>query len=365
MAKVLVPTVIVAIVALIVLPQTFFTVDETQLAIVTRFGEFRRAHNDPGLRVKVPFIDSVTKFDSRLLRADGPAASLLTSDKRNLVIDSYARYRIVDPLLFFRSLRDERAAATRVAAIVNSQLRSEVALDLQEDIISETREEVMQRVTVASNRAEITGQEAREFPNGLLNPEITVQLSLLVQDPDNLVRARPATQEELQTLIAQNAPEQLNDLKVTYFQPLARAFGVEIVDVRIKGADFPEDIENSVFNRMRAERERIASGLRAEGTQRDAEIRADVDRQVEITLETARGQAALLRGEGEGQAITILADALEQDPEFYDFQRTLEAYRNALASDTTVLLDVESDLFKFLQDPFGGQGPNSSSGSSN
>ncbi len=359
MAKVFIPTIVVLIVALIVLPQTFFTVDETQLAIVTRFGQFRRDHTNPGLRVKVPFVDSVTKFDKRLLRADAPAASLLTSDKRNLVIDSYARYRIVEPLLFFRSLRSEREAASRVSNIVNSQLRSEVALDLQSDIISETRETVMQRVTFASNRAEISRDEATEFPGGLRNADVAIQIDPLVQDSENPIRGRPPTPAELEALVASESPPELADFKVTYFQPLARQFGVEIVDVRIKGADFPVDIATSVFSRMQAERERIASGLRAEGTQRDAEIRADVDRQVEITLETARGQSSLLRGEGEGQAIAILADALQRDPEFYDFQRTLEAYRVALAADTTVLLDANSDLFKFLQDPFGGDSSSS------
>ena len=106
---------------------------------------------------------------------------------------------------------------------------------------------------------------------------------------------------------------------------------------------------------MEAERERIASGLRAEGTQRDSEIRAEVDRRVNITLETARGAAERIIGEGEREAIQILADALERDPEFYDFRRTLEAYKTALATDTTVLLDADSDLFKFLQDPFGNE----------
>jgi membrane protease subunit HflC len=354
MVKVLVPTAVIAIIALIVLPQIFFTVDETQLAIVTRFGEFRRDHTTPGLRVKTPFIDSVTKFDKRLLRADAPSASLLTADKRNLVIDSYARYRIVEPLLFFRSLSSEREAASRVSAIVNSQLRSEVATDLQSDIISETREEVMRRVTIASNRFEIERQTAEEnFPDGLRNPEITILLTPIVSDPDVIVRARTPTSEEFEAIVRSPNPEGFDGLKITYFQPLARQFGVEIVDVRIKGADFPVDIASSVFTRMNAERKLEADGLRAEGTQRDAEIRADVDRDVEIILETARGRSTLLRGEGEGQAITILAEALEQDPEFYDFQRTLEAYRIALNTDTTILLDANSDLFKFLQDPFG------------
>jgi membrane protease subunit HflC len=353
MAKVLVPTAIFAIIALIILPQTFFTVDETQLAIVTRFGEFRRSHTTPGLRVKTPFIDSVTRFDKRLLRADAPPASLLTADKRNLVIDSYARYRIVEPLLFFRSLSSEREASSRVAAIIASQLRSEVALDNQSDVISETREEVMRRITSASNRFEISRRVADTFPNGLRNPEITIQISPIVPDPDNPVRPRVPTPDEFQRILQSPTPEGFDGLKITYFQPLARQFGVEVVDVRIKGADFPVDIASSVFTRMQAERKLEADGLRAEGTQRDAEIRANVDRQVEIILETARGRATLLRGEGEGQAIAILADALEQDPEFYDFQRSLEAYRVALNSETTILLDSESDLFKFLQDPFG------------
>jgi membrane protease subunit HflC len=352
MGRILVPIVIIVIAALVVLPQIFFTVDETQLAIVTRFGEFRQAYTTPGLRTKTPFIDSVTKFDKRLLRADAPSASLLTADKRNLVIDSYARYKIIDPLLFYQRLGSELDAASRVAAIVNSQVRSEVALDLQTDIISETREEVMKRVTIASNRSEIERSEAEAFTNGLRNPEVTILLTPIQQDPNNPQRPRAPTSSELELLINSPNPPELEGLKVTYFQPQIRELGIEIVDVRIKGADFPPDIASSVYDRMKAERERIASGLRAEGEQRDAEIRADVDRQVEVTMETANGRAAILRGEGEGEAIKILAEALQQDPEFYEFRRTLEAYAIALDSKTTLLLDANSDFFKFLQDPF-------------
>jgi len=127
-----------------------------------------------------------------------------------------------------------------------------------------------------------------------------------------------------------------------------------IVDVRIKRADFPPDIESSVFSRMEAERERIASGLRAEGTQRDSEIRAEVDRQVNVILETAEGTSALLRGEAEQEAITILAESLEADPDFYSFRRSLEAYKVFMDSQTTVLIDPQSDLLKFLTDPNGG-----------
>ncbi|MBN4064941.1 hypothetical protein JYU04_04315, partial [Dehalococcoides mccartyi] len=143
-------------------------------------------------------------------------------------------------------------------------------------------------------------------------------------------------------------------LTVTYQANIRKALGIVIVDVRIKRADFPPDIETSVFSRMEAERERIASGLRAEGTRRDSEIRANVDRQVNIILETAEGTSALLIGEAEQEAITILAASLEKDPDFYSFRRSLEAYKIFMDSQTTVIIDPKSDLLKFLTDPNGG-----------
>jgi regulator of protease activity HflC (stomatin/prohibitin superfamily) len=216
----------------------------------------------------------------------------------------------------------------------------------------------MERVTIASNRLEVTRDDALNYPGGLRSPRVTIIITPLEQDPDVPVRGRGPTEAELAALEREINPPELAGFNVDYFVPLVDRWGLEIVDVRIKRADFPPDIANSVYDRMRAERERIASGLRAEGDQRDLEIRAEVDRQVQITLQTAEGQAALLRGEGEREAILILAQALEQDPEFYDFQRTLQAYRLALDDGhTTVVLDPDSDFFKFLQDPFGDAAP--------
>jgi membrane protease subunit HflC len=143
-------------------------------------------------------------------------------------------------------------------------------------------------------------------------------------------------------------------LNITYAASIRKALGIVIIDVRIKRADFPPDIETSVFSRMEAERERIASGLRAEGSRRDSEIRANVDRQINIILETAEGTSALLRGEAEERAIEILAASLEKDPDFYSFRRSLEAYRVIMDSKTTVILDPNSDLLRFLSDPSGG-----------
>ncbi len=351
MPRIIITVVIIIIAAFILIPQALFTVDETQLAIVTRFGEFQRDYRSPGLYVKQPFVENVRKMDSRLLRVDAQPASLLTSDKRNLVIDAYARYRIVDPLKFFQRLQTEGEAVSRVSDIVNSQLRREVALDTQSEVISETREQVMRRVADASNRSEISRETAMSlFNNNIRDPRLTIIITE-ISDEGIASRGRSATAEELDALSREPRPEILGNATVAYFQPLVDELGIEIVDVRIKRADFPTEIEQSVFARMRAERARIAEGLRAEGTQRDREIRAEVDRDVQIILESANGTAARLRGEAEEEAIKILAEALEQAPEFYEFRRSLETYEKVLDDKALIVLESDSDLFKYLQQP--------------
>lgn len=338
-------SIIIVIALLIVIPQTLYVVDQTQIAIVTRFGEYQKTSSNPGLKFKTPFAEQVTKFDNRLLRVDAAPASILTADKRNLVIDSYARYRIVDPLQFYKSLRNEIGASSRVGDIVNAQLRQEVALDLQEEVISEKREDIMHRVTDASNRIEISREDVIKTYGTIDNSAIEIFIDESLTDRE---RGRKANQNEIALLLSNSNPEPLAGFTITYTTDIKDIYGINIVDVRIKRADFPPDIETSVFQRMEAERERIASGLRAEGSQKDAEIRADVDKQVNIILESAQGTSARLYGEAEEQAINILADALERDPEFYEFRRTLEAYEKFLDSETTIILDPNSDLLKFL-----------------
>jgi len=351
MGKLAIPLIVIVIAVVVIIPQTLFVVDETQVAIVTRFGEFKRSHKLPGLQIKTPFAEQVTKFDKRLLRVDVAPASILTKDKRNLLIDSYARYKIVNPLVFFKNLRNESGADARVGDIVNAQLRQEVARDLQTEVISETREDIMNRVTRASNRIEVSRADLFRDYSSLNHPAVAVTVD---EDTTDTMRARSATPTEIALLEANESPAELEGFGITYSASVREALGIEIIDVRIKRADFPPDIETSVFARMEAERERIASGLRAEGTQRDSEIRAEVDRRVNIILETAQGRSALLRGEAEQEAITILAKSLEKDPGFYDFRRSLEAYKVFMDSQTTVILDPDSDLLKFLSDPDGG-----------
>ena len=279
----------IVILAAILGPQLLFVVDETQVAIVTRFGDPQRSIRTPGLNLKTPFVDTVTYFEKRLLLFDASADSLLTEDKRRLVIDVYARGRIVDPLLFFERVRDETRARNRAIEIIASELRREIALDLQAEIISTSREAIMLRVRDA-------------------------------------------------------------------IAPTLAELGIQIVDVRIKRADFPEEIADSIHQRMSAERKRLADRERAQGAERDAEIRAETDKEAAIILAEADKTANLTRGEGEAEAITIFAGALEQDPEFYTFQRSLEAYKKFLTQNTTVVLPANSDLFRFLQSPTGTNG---------
>ena len=320
--------------------QSIFTVDETEVAIVTTFGEFKASYTDPGLKTKVPFIDSVTKFDKRLQRVDVPPETILTEDKKRIRVDAYARYKIINPLLFFKNLTNETTADSRIGSIVASRLREEIAQDTQDEVISEKRESVMEAVTNTSNLFEISESEALSMDSGLQSPD----LSFFTKSPgDNSFS--PVT-SDTKAAILNNTLDASIELK--YFIPLQDVWGVEIIDVRIKRADFPDEVEASIFERMVAERFRKSSAFRAEGEQQDKEIRAFVDREVEITLETANGQAAITRGEGEALAIEALAEALKSDPEFYGFVRSLEAYENSLDG-STIILDPTSELFKYLE----------------
>ena len=268
----------------IILPQVLVVVDETELAIITRLGDPQRSIRSAGLYVKAPLIDSVTKFEKRLLIFDAPAESLLTSDKKRLIIDVYARGRITDPLLFFQTVRSVTQARSRVIDIVASELRREIAKDLQLDVIKTKREEI-----------------------------------------ENSVRDG--------------------------VRPIINELGIDIVDVRIKRADFPQAIAGSVYERMKAERKRIADRERAEGAEADLEKRAKVDREAVEIRSGARKEADIIRGEAEAEAIAIFAEALEQDPDFYRFLRSLDAYALFLGDNTTVVLPADSDLFEFLQSP--------------
>tara|TARA_B100000073_G_scaffold80146_1_gene60977 strand:+ start:1017 stop:1916 length:900 start_codon:yes stop_codon:yes gene_type:complete len=270
--------IVIILIGLVVLVQSLFIVDETNTAIVTRFGEPIKTTQSPGLNFKVPFIDQVRKFEKRLLIFDAPPDSLLTSDKKRLVIDVYARGKIVDPLLFFKTTRNETLASSRAIDIISSELRREIASDLQAEIIKTSREQVMNKVKLEA-------------------------------------------------------------------EPKLREFGIQLIDVRIKRADFPDEIAESIYARMKAERKRKADKERAEAAEIDLTVRSEVDKEAAVIRAKADKEAKIIIGNAEAEAIKILSEAHSQNPEFYNFLRQLETYENSFSSgNSTIIIPENSNI---------------------
>lgn len=264
--------------------QALIIVDEREQVIVTQFGEYIRTIQEPGLAFKAPFLHSATRFDRRILVSDAPQAEYLSQDKKRLVADPVTRWRIADPLTFFKTVRDESGARARLDDLVFSELRREVASHAFATVIGAKREAIMDAVATS-------------------------------------VRTK------------------------------AREFGIEVVDVRIKRADLPKEVQQSVFARMQAEREREAKRYRSEGEEEANKLRSQTDKERTIVLAEAEQAAQKLRGEGDAIATRIYAEAYGKDPEFYRFVRSLQSYELFLGKRSTLLLSAESPLFRYLGGP--------------
>lgn len=259
-----------------------FIVDITQTAIVVQLGKPQRNITEPGLKVKVPFIEEVTYFDKRLLDYDSSAQEVITQDKKTLLIDNFAKWRITDPLKVYQAFQTQRGALRRLDDIIYSELRVEVGRHDLSDIVSKTRSEVMAVVTQRANEK-------------------------------------------------------------------AAVYGIEIQDVRIKRADLPEQNEKAVFARMQAERERQAKQYRAEGAEEAQKIRSEAEKDREIILAEAYKTSEELRGEGDAKAFKIYAAAYRQDPKFFEFTRSMEAYKKSFSGNSTVVMTPDSEFFKYLR----------------
>lgn len=268
----------------VLLPQALFTLGEREQALITQFGAYVRTVSTPGLHVKVPFIQTVHHFDKRVLSTNAPPAEYLTHDKKRLVVDYVARWRIADPLAFFKSVGTLEGARARVEDIIFSEMRSAMGAQDFAAVISEQREAIMETVAHAAS-------------------------------------ARTAS------------------------------FGIGLIDVRIKRADLPREVQQSVFARMVAERERIAKRYRSEGAEEATRLRAGADKQREILLAQAYERSERLRGEGDAVATAIYAKAYEQNPAFYTFVRTLESYQAILTPETLLVLPGDTGIFRLLQHP--------------
>ncbi|NPA25463.1 MAG: protease modulator HflC [Deltaproteobacteria bacterium] len=273
--------VILALVFLFVF-NALFIVDQTQQALVLQLGKPIRVITEPGLKMKIPFLQQVIYFDRRLLHYDAAPAEIITSDKKNLVIDNYSKWRIVDPLKFYQSVRSETGAQSRLDDIIYSELRVELGKETLNDIVSKVRERIMRTVTQESNKA-------------------------------------------------------------------AAAYGIEVVDVRIKAADLPHENEIHVYTRMQAERQRQAKRYRSEGEEKAMQIRSQADRERTIIISEAYKKTEKIKGEGEQTAIKIYADAFGQDPDFYSFYRSLQAYGKALEKRSTLVMERDGEFFKYFK----------------
>ena len=303
---------VVVIAAAIVLAQSLYVVDVTEQVVILRFGEVVNQSANPGLFVKAPFVDTVVRYDKRVLRIDAPPVAMPDVEKENLVIDSYARYRITDPVQFRKTLQTEGTARSRLGDIVTSTLRSEVA---------------------RRDRIEIIGAKP------LIDPETQQQV---VETGIPQFEGTEARTEILQQV--------LSEVKRSIAEE-DEPFGIEMIDVRIKRADFPDEVTPSIYTRMRAERNRIAAGFRADGDEKELIIHADADREAAVIRAEAQRDSNRIRGEGEAEAIRILADALEQDPEFFAFRRSLEAYQKFLTQQTTIILPADAPRFQYIPGP--------------
>jgi len=274
----------IAFAGFILLSSSIFTVQESQQVLVMRFGNPKDQIAEPGIHFKLSVLDQTRVFEKRILNVDPPAEEVLLADQKRLLVDSFARYKIVDILKFFQTLNTESGAQTRLYTIINSAVRSAMGKATLQDILSKKRDTLMEDI-----------QE-------------TVNVE-------------------------------------------AKRFGIEVVDVRIVRADLPEQVTQATFDRMRSERSREAQEARAEGEQLSLEIKSKADKERTILLAEAQRDAETLRGEGDKTAIEVYGKAFSQDPQFYAFYRSLEAYKKSLAnSETTLLLAPDSDFLKYFKD---------------
>jgi membrane protease subunit HflC len=310
--KSLIVVVVLVIIGIIVLRQSLFTVNETEQVLVTRFGEVKGVKTAPGLYTKAPFTDTATHYSRRILLVDNLPERMLDKDLNVLEIDVYARYKIVDVVHFRKRLGTEESARITLGQRVNAALRAEVAVRTREEIIG--------------------GRPVQDSAG-----------NVVVDDEGNSRVTPTNTRTEILDKV-------LGEVRRDLAQE-QEPFGVEMIDVRIKRADFPGEVAERIFARMRSEREKIARRLRAEGDEEAQRIRAQASKLQEVILAEADRDSNILRGEGEAEAIRRLAEALKEDPEFFAFRRSLEAYRKFMNQQTTVILPADSDLFRFLQSP--------------
>ena len=268
---------------------SLFTMDERQQGLVLQFGEPKRVIQSSGLHFKLPLIQNVVRYDVRILEYDLPIEEVIAVDKKRMLIDSFTRFKITDPLEFYKTVGTESSVRNRLNSNVISSLRRVVGRVTLEELLSEERSNIMENIKVEVNNE-------------------------------------------------------------------ASRFGIEVVDVRIRRADLPEANSQAIYERMISERVREAKEFRAKGSEIAQKIRAEADKERTVILAEATKKSEILRGEGESESVNIYANAFQQDPEFYSFYRSMQAYGNVLGEDgTTMILSPDSEFLEFFNNSKGGR----------
>ena len=275
----------------IVLSNAVFVISETQRGVLFKFGEVVNSDLEPGLHFKIPFVDSVRKFDGRILTVDSTPERFFTQEQKQLIVDSYAKFRVVDTAKYYTATSGEEfRAAALLSQRINDDLRNQVAGRSVQEVVSGERDQLMEAVKARLNETVLT------------------------------------------------------------------ELGVEVIDVRVKKIDLPNEVSQSVYRRMNAEREKEARELRSEGKEIAEGMRAEADRKVTVIEAEAVRDAEIIRGDGDATATRIYADSFNRDPEFYAFTRSLNAYQQTFANGSDImLLQPDSQFFQYLRDPKAGK----------
>jgi len=301
-----IPIIVVVILGLIIIGGTLYTIDQTQQVVITQFGEpIGDPITEPGLHLKIPFIQKVNYFEKRILAWDGLPTQVPTKDKRYIWVDTTARWRIVDPLKFLESVGSERTALGRLDDIIDSATRNQITNHLLYELVRDS---------------------GREFIETEVSLEIEEDIGVVQYGREKISRG---ILEEAITVVPQ--------------------FGIELVDVRIKRLNYVEQVREGVYARMIAERKRVAEQYRSEGQGKRAEIEGRRAKELQRITSEAYRTAQEIKGKADAEATEIYAEAYNKGPEFYSFLRTLEIYEKTMDENTWLIMTSDSDFYKYMK----------------
>jgi len=338
----------IVIIALIILSSSLVVVKEWEKGLQLRFGRIVAIYDEPGVYFKMPLIDNVRIFDGRIQTLDTPPEPFLTSEKKNLIVDTFIKWRVIDPEVYYQKVSGNPGVFNRLfEPIVKNNFRAAFGKRDVQTVVGGT---VALKTEDADKKENVIvvdkPSDALTLDENTLKKVQSEDVDIVIRSKENVVPVIAGQKIDLNNTVRQEIEKTI----LVALSVEAKEYGVEIIDVRINGVELPDDVTDNVFKRMRTERERVATELRSKGEAAYIEKVAEADSNRVVLLANAYEEAEKIRGEGDAGAATIYGEAYGQDPEFYSFYRSLEAYRNAFQnSGDLLILDPDSDFFKHFQ----------------